>query len=139
MKKLAVFVLALVAATISFAQEGNRGQHGNREQMGNKTPEEMAKHRTDKMAMHLQLDENTKGKVYEIMLQDAKDREALRKQMEPMRQQMKNSREAHKLKVESQLKAVLTPDQFERLEQLEQQRMQQRKKRAHQAEVMPEE
>lgn len=139
MKQLAVVILAMVAATIGFAQQGPRGEQRNREQMANKTPEQMAQHRTDKMAQHLQLDETTKGKVYEILLQDAKDREALKAEMEPMRQQMKNSREAHKLKVQNQLKDVLSEEQYVKLKELEQQRMQQRKKRMQEHPVVPEE
>ena len=111
MKKFLLPLLALaLSATAASAQMGP-GQGGRPQ----RTPEEMAARQTEGLTKQLGLSADQSAKVQQIMLARDQEMMAMRGQMQAGtgdRKQMREQMMAGRTKYEDQLKAVLTPDQF---------------------------
>lgn len=132
-KKLALsaLLLSLVSvpllaqqATTPDAPATNRTDRPNRamRMQQDVDPATRARKMTDRMTKELALDEATSKKVYNLMLARADKMEALRKNSDDRRakmQAMKAEADAFK----SDLKGILTPDQFAKFESMQQNRM----------------
>ena len=69
MKKLLTISLMLAFSAMTFAQDGSAKQK--------KSPEDVAKRKTEKLAAQLELSDEQKEKVYELNLSAAKDKQEL--------------------------------------------------------------
>lgn len=69
MKKLLTITLMLAFSAMTFAQDGSTKQK--------KTPEDIAKRKTEKLAAQLDLSDEQKDKVYELNLSAVKDKQEL--------------------------------------------------------------
>lgn len=104
MKKMILSLLFVAGlATMGMAQERPHKQA--------RTPEEHAQKMTDRMAKELSLNDAQKAKIYQINLDEAKNRQAnhekTKAKMEAMKTEMKNKRAEHDAKINQ----VLTADQ----------------------------
>lgn len=102
----AAMALCLMAGTSAFAQNQSKNQNAAERP----TVEQLAQRRTDNMTAKLNLNEAQAKQVYQINLQQVKEKQAQAEQM----------RAAHKAKVEK-MKSILTPEQFEQWKQMAQQ------------------
>ncbi len=123
MKKFLLPLLALaLSATVASAQT-TPDQAGGRPQ---RTPEEMAARQTQGLTQQLGLSADQSAKVQQIMLARDQDMLAMRGQMQAGgdRKQMRGQMQANRAKYEDQLKAVLTPDQFAKMQAMQADRRQ---------------
>lgn len=100
----AVSALCLMATTTLFAQEP-------KQQVAPKTPptaEQMAEHKTERMTQRLKLTDAQAKKVYEANLEQIK-------QMQAMREQMNESR----LALAEKMKSILSTEQFMQWSQMQ--------------------
>ncbi|RDK84334.1 hypothetical protein [Marinirhabdus gelatinilytica] len=122
MKKLVLIALALCTLTLS-AQPGDHSRKRKKEFAEKKndwTPEQKAELATKQMALKLDLTEAQQQKIYPIQLTMVKDREQLRahrdKKEELTSEELfvrKKEQLEKRLQTKEQLKAILTPEQFE--------------------------
>jgi Spy/CpxP family protein refolding chaperone len=108
MKKLGLlFVIVILGTTISMAQN-NGGQRMN--------PEEMAKKQTAELKEVLGLDKLQEKNVAEINLNAAKEMAEMRKSREEGsdREAMREKMDAARKKTDTEMKKVLTEDQYEK-------------------------
>lgn len=110
-----LFVFTFIAVSVNAQSEIVKGQK--------RSPEEIAKMRTDKMRTNLQLDDSQYEKVYAMNLQEAKSRVERR---ERMKGEMKQKMKAH----DEQLKLILSPEQYQKQKQSENKARQRMKERA---------
>ena len=114
-KKL-VFVMTLLVSFGVSAQD-------KREKMKNATPEERVEMRTAKLSEKLNLDENQKKKVKEILATQQKEnmvaREEMKAEREKMRAEMKETMKKEHEELKAKLKPVLTKEQFKKWEAMQ--------------------
>lgn len=107
MKKLLfIYTLSLGLLFTANAQQEKKTERPER------TPESMAQQMADRMAEKLELNEAQKKEVYDIQLEQAKDRMAKR---EGMKEEMEAARTAHQERIAS----VLTPEQKIKWEEMQ--------------------
>ncbi|HSI75268.1 MAG TPA: DUF4890 domain-containing protein [Lunatimonas sp.] len=107
MKKLLfIYTLSLGLIFTANAQQEKKTERPER------TPEAIAERMADRMAEKLELSEAQKKSIYDIQLEQAKDRMAKR---EEMRKEMQASRTAHQEKIAG----VLTPEQKQKWEEMQ--------------------
>jgi len=125
MKKFLLPLLALaLSATAASAQAGPPQDGGGHPQ---RTPEEMAARQTEGLTRQLGLSADQSAKVQPILL--ARDQEMMAMRGQIMsgtadRSQLRDQMMAGRAKYDDQLKAVLTPDQFAKMQTLEASRRQ---------------
>lgn len=104
-KKITILFMVLGMSTV-MAQKGTEKQK--------LTPEQKSEKIAQKMTEELGLNEQQKVSVKALALEHIKEKQALREEMKVLKNKMKASRAAH----QSKLKAILTTEQAEKLEQL---------------------
>jgi protein CpxP len=125
MKNLVLIALALFTFTLS-AQPGDHPRKEKKEMVDKAkdwTPEQKAELATKKMTLALNLSEAQQKKVYPIQLKIMKNRAQMRLQKDKKSElsskelfDVQNDRLANKIKTKEQLKAILTAEQFDKLE-----------------------
>ncbi len=115
MKKFLLPLLALALSATAASAQTTPDQAGGRPQ---RTPEEMAARQTQGLTQQLGLNADQSAKVQQIMLARDQEMLAMRGQMQAGgdRKQMRGQMQANRAKYEDQLKAVLTPDQFAKMQ-----------------------
>jgi protein CpxP len=108
MKKVALIVGLIVAIGLGNASYGQDGPPPHKREKGtNVTPEERAAKRTERMKTELSLSEQQTKEVGALNLKHAQEMDVLQKQMEALREEMKQKRDAHKAAIDG----VLTEEQ----------------------------
>ncbi len=108
MKKVALMLGLIVAIGLGNASYSQDGPPPHRKEKGtNVTPEERATKRTERMKTELSLSEQQTKEVGALNLKHAQEMDVLQKQMEALRAEMKQKRDAHKTAIDS----VLTEEQ----------------------------
>jgi len=134
MKKSLLLLAAMAFATASFAQPTaptqlptHRVHHMGDHKKGDhqaKTPEQRADHHTAMLTKKLSLTADQQPKVRQILLAQAQEAKALKEQY-PTAEQRKARHETMKAgqaKYQTQLQAVLKPDQYSKLLAMKQER-----------------
>lgn len=124
MKKFLLPLLALALSATVAAAQTTPDQAGGRPQ---RTPEEMAARQTQGLTRQLGLSADQSAKVQQIMLARDQEMMAMRGQMQAGtadRQQMRQQMMAGRTKYDDQLKAVLTPDQYAKMQAMQANRRQ---------------
>ncbi len=123
MKRFAIAIgLIISLKTASFAQESTP-------QVERKTPEEIAKTRTEMLDKKLNLSAGQKEKVYEINLEEVKNRQAFKQEArEEARKRFKDRRETFK-ETDEKLNEVLNEQQKQKYKELKEKRKEQLKER----------
>ena len=115
MKKVIVAVLLVVGMT-AFAQE-KEGRRAGREKL---TSEQKVDLQVKKMTKDLELNEKQAKEVRVLVTKEVAKREAKRAEMEALktkkREQMKAQREAEQVALSSDMKKILTPEQYAKWE-----------------------
>jgi len=119
-KKLLVILFAIMMG-VSVAAQANEGKHGK----GHQTPEERAKKQTEMMKQQLQLNETQATQVEQINAKYAA-------QSDQLKQEVKDKMKAQGSQKNAELKAVLTPEQYAKLEQIRKDRKEQMKSKKEQ-------
>ena len=120
MKKL-ILAIALVATTLTFAQDRKQG----REKL---TPEQQTELQVKKMTLDLDLDAKQQKEIKTILLEQAKKREAKMAEMKAKREKgekpsadekfaIKNEMLDNQIEHKAQMKKILKPEQFQKWEQ----------------------
>lgn len=123
MKKLMMIMIILASVTLT-AQRGSRS--GNDRMSKNLTAEQTATLQTKKMTLALALDENQSSKVYDLMLQEAKERKAKKAERKNNKEKTRPTKEERYAKVnkhlddqiamQNKMKKILTEEQFAKFE-----------------------
>lgn len=119
MKKFLLPLLALALSATAASAQTTPDQGGGRPQ---RTPDEMAARQTQGLTQQLGLSTDQAAKVQQILLARGQEMQAMRGQMQAGtadRQQMREQMLAGRTKYDDQLKAVLTPDQFAKMQTLQ--------------------
>ncbi|HOP43936.1 MAG TPA: hypothetical protein PLA11_10495 [Flavobacteriales bacterium] len=116
--------LLLAAAIPATAQDGPR--HGERER---KSPEQRAEMHTSRMQEQLKLDDVQAEKVAEINLRFAEQMEAVRAARKAEQEGMKEKARGLSDSRDTELKAVLSEEQYTRMLELREQHMKEMKER----------
>ena len=120
MKKM-ILAIALVATTLTFAQDRKQG----REKL---TPEQQTELQVKKMTLDLDLDAKQQKEIKTILLEQAKKREAKMAEMKAKREKgekpsadekfaMKNKMLDNQIENKAQMKKILKPEQFAKWEE----------------------
>lgn len=122
--KKTILMLAIASMSLAYAQQpAHHKKH---------TPQERAEKLTEKMTQELGLSAETKAKVSEINYEKARKVEQLRNEAIADKERKKEARQKLKQEHETQLKAVLTPEQFEKwLKLREEMKQKHKEKRMH--------
>lgn len=128
MKKTLVLVMLLAGATV-MAQEGRKNHH--REAMKDLTPEQIATLHTKKMTLALDLSDTQQKQVQVLSLENAKLRKAKMEERKARKEsgdsKKPTSEERYELQLErldnqiahkAEIKAILSPEQYEKWEKL---------------------
>ena len=121
MKKTLVLLaaLALTTAGTSFAQTAPAASPTMQaRQHGPKDPAKMADHRAGKMAKELGLTADQEAKVEQLMLARQQEGAALKTKYGTDRKAGRPEMKAAHDRYEAQMKAILTPEQFAKLDQM---------------------
>ena len=124
MKKFLLPLLALALSATAATAQTTPDQTGGRPQ---RTPEEMAARQTQGLTQQLGLSADQAAKVQQILLARDQEMVAMRGQMQAGtadRQQLRQQMMAGRTKYDDQLKAVLTPDQYAKMQTLQASRRQ---------------
>lgn len=130
MKKLiaALSLGMLVAGGSAYAQTTTTKQDRNprsemRQGMKDKSPEEMAQQRTEKMSQKLDLDANQKNQLQALNMRHAQEMKAMRESHKAaadktpeQKAQMQEARKASHDKWQTELKSILTTEQYAKYE-----------------------
>lgn len=117
-KRLLVVLVATMMAFAISAQQQGKGK-------GHKTPEERAKKQTECMKTDLQLTDVQAAQVEKINTKYAIESDKLK-------QEMKEKRKAQSTQKNAELKSVLTPEQYTKLEQIREKKKAERKEKRQQ-------
>ncbi len=105
-----------------------------------KSQEEMAKHRTERMTEELGLSKDQVEKVHALNLKDAAEMTERRQERAEKREEQKERseearelRRAHMVEREQEMKAILSPEQFAKYQELNSSRAKRTAKPAHDA------
>ena len=124
MKKLLLPLLAFALSATAASAQTTPDQAGGRPQ---RTPEEMAARQTQGLTQQLGLSADQAAKVQQILLARDQEMVAMRGQMQAGtadRSQLREQMMAGRTKYDDQLKAVLTPDQYAKMQTLQASRRQ---------------
>lgn len=123
MKKFLLPLLALALSATAASAQTAPTQDGGRPQ---RSPEEMATRQTQGLTQQLALNADQAAKVQPILLARSQEMMAMRGQMQAGgdRSQMREQMQASRAKYDDQLKAVLTPDQFAKMQTMQADRRQ---------------
>jgi protein CpxP len=124
MKKFLLPLLALVLSATAASAQTTPAQAGGRPQ---RTPEEMAARQTEGLTKQLVLSAEQSTKVQQILLARDQEMLAMRGQMQAGtadRSQLREQMLAGRTKYDDQLKAVLTPDQYTKMQTMQANRRQ---------------
>jgi Spy/CpxP family protein refolding chaperone len=124
MKKFLLPLLALALSATAAAAQTTPDQAGGRPQ---RTPEEMAARQTQGLTRQLGLSADQSAKVQQILLARDQEMLAMRGQMQAGtadRRQLREQLMAGRAKYDDQLKAVLTPDQYAKMQAMQASRRQ---------------
>jgi len=120
--KIVFPVLALALSQTVASQSSDRAV---------KTPEQKAKAVTEHMTKRLNLTEDQAGKVYELNLQRARELEPYAKSVKEARAAMNEAHKQSEEKSASDMRGVLTADQFAEWERAKAERQQRMSERRH--------
>jgi len=124
MKKFLLPLLAFALSTSAAMAQTTPDQAGGRPQ---RTPEEMAARQTQGLTQQLGLSADQSAKVQQILLARDQEMLAMRGQMQAGtadRRQLREQMMAGRTKYDDQLKAVLTPDQYAKMQAMQASRRQ---------------
>jgi len=124
MKKFLLPLLALALSATAASAQTMPNQAGGRPQ---RTPEEMATRQTEGLTRQLGLSADQSAKVQQILLARDQEMFAMRGQLQAGtadRQQLRQQMMAGRTKYDDQLKAVLTPDQYTKMQAMQANRRQ---------------
>ncbi len=116
--KNAILIMALIFTAVSYGQRGEKRMEA-RQSM---TPQQEASIKSKKMALHLDLSEKQQNQVYDLLLEQAKDRpkkmtkEEREKMSEEDRIAQMEARLDQQIATKRELKKVLSVEQFEKFE-----------------------
>ena len=127
MKKFLLIVLVLLSIQ-AIAQKPQNNMPNHRNKMMDISAEDMATLQTKKMTLHLDLDEKQQKAIYNINLENAKERkthmEARKSQKEsgeiPSKEdrvKMASDRLDKKIAIKAKMKSILNPEQFAKWEE----------------------
>jgi protein CpxP len=118
MKKLLLSLLALALSATAASAQTAPTPDGGRPQ---RSPEEMAARQTQGLTRQLALNADQAAKVQPVLLARDQEMMAMRGQMQAGgdRSQMREQMQASRAKYDDQLKAVLTPDQFAKMQTMQ--------------------
>ena len=105
--KRLVMVAMVFGMTTAMAQKG-----GEKVKL---TPEQKIDKKIEKLDQELGLDAKQKESIKALSLKQMKERDVLKKEMKVVKEKMKVQRKGHK----KELKALLTPEQVAKMEELE--------------------
>lgn len=108
--KRLVMAAMVFGMTTAMAQKG-----GERERL---TPEKKVDKKIEHLDKQLALDAKQKESIRSLSLKQMEERKVLRKEMQSVRAKMKTQREVH----HKDLKALLTPEQVAKMEELKKER-----------------
>jgi Spy/CpxP family protein refolding chaperone len=123
MKKFLLPLLALALSATAASAQTTPDQAGHPQ----RTPEEMAARQTQGLTRQLGLSADQSAKVQQILLARDQEMLAMRSQMQAGtadRQQLRQQMMAGRTKYDDQLKAVLTPDQYAKMQTMQANRRQ---------------
>ncbi|AMR25905.1 hypothetical protein A0257_01530 [Hymenobacter psoromatis] len=124
MKKFLFPLLALALSATAASAQTTPDQAGGHPQ---RTPDEMAARQTQGLTKQLGLSADQSAKVQPILLARDQDMMTMRGQMQAGtgdRKQLRGQMQANRAKYDDQLKAVLTPDQFTKMQTMQANRRQ---------------
>ena len=116
------FLLPLLALALSATAASAQTMPDQADGRPRRTPEEMAARQTQGLTQQLGLSADQAAKVQQILLARDQEMQAMRGQMQAGtadRQQLRQQMMAGRTKYEDQFKAVLTPDQFAKMQALQ--------------------
>lgn len=120
MKQIILSLVAVMITAGAYAQDSSKVK---------RSPEEMANRKADKLKTELGLSDDQRGKVYTVFLDKINKREAIQakykdsKDKKAMKAEMKTVEET----AETNLKGILTTEQFTKWQTLREERKQQHK------------
>lgn len=140
-----VLLIALALFTMNAAAQAQRTEQSNRktgsEMMKQMTPNERADLQTKKLTLKLDLSDAQQENVHAIILEQANTRENFRqarkiataeKATKPSKDavfKMRKDRRDQQIKLKRDMKAILTPDQYEKFEKIHSMKHNKRRKR----------
>ncbi len=129
MRKLCLAFMVLAFAVSTFAQAPHRGERREFK------PEEMATRQADYMKKELSLNDEQYKAVYKLFLKRGEETKAQRSKAQEGQQADREARRAAMLKsreaMTTELKQILTAEQYTKYEELQQKRQQQRQQKHH--------
>jgi Spy/CpxP family protein refolding chaperone len=121
MKKVILIAACLLSLTTVNAQEPVTGQRKAPKEAKNATPEQRAQKHVDGLAAEITLTEDQKPKIYELALAKVKKADEIKAKYKTA--ENKEGREAElkatKKEFHQNVKAVLTPEQIEKLQAIQ--------------------
>lgn len=136
MKKLIIAAL-LVIGFSSFAQDQTQpDKKSNKGQKEKMSPEQRSQAQLDKMTTELNLDAKQQEQIKPIIVEQTAKREAMRAERmagnskeltDEERESLKQKRKEEKAAMDNKLKAILSPEQFQKLKTIEQVNMEKMK------------
>ncbi|MEZ4793113.1 MAG: hypothetical protein R2783_06530 [Gelidibacter sp.] len=138
MKNLLMIAVALVTISATAQErkkEAHKGEMKDRMEMReDMTPEELAKLQTKKMTLHLDLSEKQQTEVEKLLLEEAKTRKAKMESLKAKKEagaekpskeerlKMANDRLDHQIEMKKKMKAILTPEQYDKFDKIQSKR-----------------
>lgn len=117
MKKVILIAACLVSLTVVKAQEPASQKRGAAKEAKNTTPEQRAQKHVDALAAEIALTDEQKPKIYELALAKVKKADEIRAKYKGAENKEAQAADMKALKKEfhTSVKAVLTPEQLEKL------------------------
>jgi len=128
MKKLVGLTAIVILFSLTISAQGQNQRQGQKQgQRPNYTPEQMATLQTNKLALRLDLNENQKKAIYKLNMKNAEEREAIRAEFQKNKGQRtpitsderferENSRLEKQIAHKTEMKKILTDEQFQEWE-----------------------
>lgn len=114
---ISVITLVLVSVSASFAQNPERMDYPP-ERNVKYTPEQIAQKRTDDLSRKITLTEQQRNQVYNLFLDQSRQMEQQREQVREARIRQQEALNLQRNRCESEMKTILTPDQYTQWMQL---------------------
>lgn len=131
MKKMFVLAIMMIGMS-SFAQESSRSEkRAERAKMEKLTPEQRNEKHLKKLTTDLGLDSSQQQKMGTILAGQSKKREAKKAEREKEMKADRSEREKEMAANDAKVKAILTPEQYTKWEQLKAERREEGKKKFH--------
>jgi Spy/CpxP family protein refolding chaperone len=121
MKKVILIAACLLSLTTVNAQKSANGERTAHKEAKNATPEQRAQKHVDGLASEITLTEDQKPKIYELALAKVKKADEIRAKYKTAENKEGKEAEMKALKKEfhTNVKAVLTPEQIEKLKAIQ--------------------